>query len=81
MMQELVAGGIIRKVDGNTNGYIPAATEEEIKPAEIVDLVFGKTIPPSNSSSLANEVLDGVRRSLADKKLIIVPSPPLQTDE
>ncbi len=81
VMQDLIAGGIIRKVDGNANGYVPAATEEEIKPAEIVDLVFGNTIPPSSSSSLAHEVLDGARRSLADKKMIIVPNPPLQTDE
>jgi membrane protein len=81
VLQDLVAGGVIRIVDGNANCYVPAATEEEIKPVEIVDLVFGNTIPPSSSSSLANEVLDGARRALADKKIIIASSPPLSTNE
>jgi membrane protein len=75
VMQDLLAGGIIRRVDGETNSYVPAATEAEIKPAEIVELIFGKEVPLLSSGSLATEVLDAARKSLADKKILSAADP------
>jgi len=69
VIQDLLAGGIIRRVDGEANVYVPAATEEEIRPAEIVELVFGGEVPMLRSGSLATEVLDAARKVLADKKI------------
>jgi len=69
VIQDLLAGGIIRRVNGEANVYVPAATEEEIRPAEIVELVFGKEVPLLPSGSLATEVLDAARKVLADKKI------------
>lgn len=70
VIHDLLTGGIIRRVDGEANTYVPAATEVEIRPAEIVELIFGKEVPLLSSGSLATEVLDAARKSLADKKIL-----------
>ena len=80
MIQDLVSGGIIRRVDGEANSYVPAATEVEIKPAEIVELIFGKEVPLLSSGSLATEVLDAARKSLVDKKILSPAGPSPQTE-
>jgi membrane protein len=74
VMQDLVAGGIMRRVNGEVESYAPVATEEEIEPAEIVDLVFGKDIPVQHNSTLAIEVMQAARNSLTGKKIEWQPS-------
>ena len=81
VIQDLLAGGIIRRVEGEANAYVPAATEEEIKPAEIVELVFGKEVPLLRSGILANEVLDAARKSLAEKKIFAAVGQSPQTED
>ena len=73
LIQELIEGGIIRKVEGDINGYMPAASEKEIKPAEIVELILGKEIPVGEPENFAYEVLDAARHSLVDKKIVFDP--------
>jgi len=70
VIQDLLAGGIIRRVNGEANVYVPAATEEEIKPAEIVELILGREVPSLPSGPLATAVLDAARKSLADKTIL-----------
>jgi membrane protein len=70
VIQDLLAGGMIRRVEGEENLYVPAATEEEIKPAEVVELIFGREVPLLSSSALATDVLDAARKSLAGRKIL-----------
>jgi membrane protein len=74
LLQELIDGGIIRKVEGELNGYMPAASEKEIQPAEIVELILGSTIPIGRPDNFAYEVLDAARHSLTDKKIVFDPA-------
>lgn len=69
VIAELQNGGILRQVDGETFGYVPAAPEEEIQPAEIIDLILGANVPSIAGGSLATEALNAARLSLAGKKI------------
>ncbi len=69
VLDDLVAGGILRRVDGSKIGFVPASPADTIKPAEIVDLIMGTEVPPFRGGTLASEVLHAARESVADKKI------------
>ena len=67
IIDELVKGGILRRVSGKLEGYVPAAPSAHLKPIEIVDIIFGKDkdIPDIlKGCGLANQALQAVRQSL-----------------
>jgi membrane protein len=72
IIDELVKGGMLRRVIGKLEGYVPSAPSSSLKPIEIVDIVFGKDkdIPEVlKGCGLANQALQAVRQTL-DKKVI-----------
>ncbi len=69
VLNELVDGGLLYRVEGKNEGYVPASPEEGIKPAEIVDLIFGRDVSDLPTSCLAEEALQGARLALADKRI------------
>lgn len=69
VLDELIQGGILRKITGKTTGYIPATPAEKMNPSEIVDLIFGNEVPPFRGSSLAMDALQGSRQALMGKKI------------
>jgi membrane protein len=70
IIKELVKGGMLRRVSGKLEGYVPAAPSASLKPIEIVDIVFGKDkdIPEVlKGCGLANQALQAVRHTLDEK--------------
>lgn len=70
VVKDLVAGGVLRSVCDHPSGYVPAAPEEEIKPAEIIDLVFGREVPEIRGGRLATDAMAGARSALAGRKMV-----------
>jgi membrane protein len=64
IINELVQGDKLRLVTGIEEGYGPAAPEDEIRPAELVDLIFGAKVPAGRHSGLAQLALDAARQAL-----------------
>jgi membrane protein len=81
VMQDLVAGGIMRKVEGNMDGYVPVATEKEIAPAEIVELILGKDISMAPINPMALDALQAATAALAGRKLEWLPPAIDRTNE
>jgi hypothetical protein len=70
IVNELVEGGMLRQVTGKLEGYVPAAPSAQLKPVEIMDIIFGKDIPEIlKGCGLANKALKAARQSL--DKLVI----------
>jgi membrane protein len=70
IVDELVEGGMLRQVKGKLEGYVPAAPSAQLKPVEIMDIIFGKNIPEIlKGCGLANKALKAARQSL--DKLVI----------
>jgi membrane protein len=64
IVNDLVRGGLLRHVEDNQEGYVPAAPLNELKPSEIMDIIFGRDLPPVKGCDLADKALDAARRSL-----------------
>jgi membrane protein len=70
IVNELVEGGMLRQVTGKLEGYVPAAPSAQLKPVEIMDIIFGKDIPEIlKGCGMANKALKAARQSL--DKLVI----------
>jgi membrane protein len=70
IVNELSDGGMLRRVSGKLEGYVPAAPSAQLKPVEIMDIIFGKDIPEVlKGCGLANKALKAARQSL--DKLVI----------
>ena len=70
IVNELVDGGMLRQVSGKLEGYVPAAPSSQLKPVEIMDIIFGRDIPEVlKGCGLANKALKAARQSL--DKLVI----------
>ncbi|MCF6291613.1 MAG: YihY/virulence factor BrkB family protein [Desulfobacterales bacterium] len=70
VLNQLLANGLLRHVDGDLNGYLPAAPEEEIKPEEIVELILGPETGDRPLSPLAAAALQGAKTTVQGKKII-----------
>jgi membrane protein len=58
IVDELVDGGMLRRVSGKLEGYVPAAPSAQLKPVEIMNIIFGKDIPEVlKGCGLANKAL------------------------
>lgn len=66
---DLVTAGKLRRVIDNGIGFVPAAPEEEIKPAEFVDLIFGPEDTSIKQCSLARTAMAAARSALTGKKI------------
>ena len=64
IVNELVEGGLLRRVDGKLEGYVPAAPMNDLKPSEIMDIVLGKDLPDVKGCDLAGQALQAARNSL-----------------
>jgi membrane protein len=84
IIKELVKGGMLRRVSGKLEGYVPAAPSASLKPIEIVDIVFGKDkdIPEVlKGCGLANQALQAVRHTLDEKVIDCHQANPLPSDK
>jgi len=83
IINELVKGGMLHRVTGKLEGYVPSAPSASLTPIEIVDIVFGKDkdIPDVlKGCGLANQALQAVRQSLDQKIIDCQQSNSLPTD-
>ena len=64
IVNDLVEGGLLRRVDGKLEGYVPAAPIDDLKPSEIMDIILGKDIPDVKGCDLAGQALQAARNSL-----------------
>ncbi len=68
IVDQLVSGGMLRKVNDDASGYVPAAPEDVIEPGEIIDLIFGSDFSGSEGGGLANQAVAAARQVINEKK-------------
>jgi membrane protein len=82
IVDELVDGGMLHRVSGKLEGYVPAAPSAQLKPVEIMNIIFGKDIPEVlKGCGLANKALKAARRSLDRLVIDCHQQPPLVDKE
>lgn len=82
IVDELVDGGMLLRVSGKLEGYVPAAPSAQLKPVEIMDIIFGKDIPEVlKGCGLANKALKAARQSLDRLVIDCHQQPPLVNKE
>ena len=64
IINELVDGGLLCRVEGKLEGYVPAGPLDELKPSEIMDIILGKDLPDVKGCDLAGKALEAARGSL-----------------
>jgi len=64
IVNDLVNGGLLRRVEGKLEGYVPAGPLNELKPSEIMYTIFGKDLPDVKGCDLAGQALEAARLSL-----------------
>ena len=64
IINDLVNGGLLRRVEGKLEGYVPSGPLTELKPSEIMDIVLGKDLPDVKGCDLAGQALEAARSSL-----------------
>ncbi len=64
IINELVDGGLLRRIEGKLEGYVPAGPLNELKPSEIMDIIIGKDLPDVKGCDLAGQALEAARNSL-----------------
>jgi len=64
IINDLVNGGLLRRVEGKLEGYVPSAPMNELKPSEIMDIILGKDLPDVKGCDLAGQALEAARSSL-----------------
>lgn len=69
VLNDLLKGGIVRRISDDDGGIVPATTPDHIDPAEIIDIVFGKETYAGRSNRLAQEALNGARSALTGRKI------------
>lgn len=70
VLDDLLRVGLLRRVVGAEGGYLPASSEEELLPSEVVDAVLGAEVAELKASNLARAALDGAKLALAGKRLV-----------
>jgi membrane protein len=64
IINELVDGGLLRRIEGKLEGYVPAAPTNDFKPSEIMDIILGSDLPDVKGCDLAAQALHAARDSL-----------------
>jgi membrane protein len=64
ILVDLVNGGLLRRIEGKLEGYVPAAPVNELKPSEIMDIILGKDLPDVKGCDLARQALQAARSAL-----------------
>lgn len=64
IVNELIRGGLLRKVNGKLEGYIPAAPKENLKPSEIMDIILGRELPDVRGCDLTGRAMEAARTTL-----------------
>jgi len=64
IINDLVNGGLLRRIEGKLEGYMPAGPLNELKPSEIMDIIIGKDLPDVKGCDLAGQALEAARNSL-----------------
>jgi len=64
IINDLVNGGLLRRVEGKLEGYVPSGPLTELKPSEIMDIILGKDLPDVKGCDLAGQALTAARSAL-----------------
>jgi len=64
IVNDLKNGGLLRRIEGKLEGYIPAGPLDEFKPSEIMDIILGKDLPDVKGCDLAGQALEAARSAL-----------------
>jgi membrane protein len=64
IINDLVNGGLLRRVEGKLEGYVPSGPLTELKPSEIMDIILGRDLPDVKGCDLAGQALEAARNSL-----------------
>ena len=70
VLESLFSTGLLRRVDGEKDRFVPGAPAEEIDSAEIVDLIYGTEVPSSPGGQMAKKGLKAARSALAEERMI-----------
>jgi membrane protein len=64
IVKDLVHGGLLRRVDGKLEGYVPAASLDNLRPSEIMDIILGRELPDVKGCDLVGKALQAARDTL-----------------
>lgn len=64
IVADLVNGGLLHRVEGKLEGYVPTGPLLELKPSEIMDIILGREMPDVKGCDLAGQALGAARTSL-----------------
>jgi membrane protein len=64
IINDLIKGGLLRRVEGKYEGYVPAGPLNELRPSEIMDIVIGRDLPEVKGCDLAEKALEAARNRL-----------------
>jgi membrane protein len=64
IVNDLLNGGLLHRVEGKLEGYVPAGPLQELKPSEIMDIIIGKDLPKVKGCDLAYQALAAARETL-----------------
>jgi len=64
ILADLENGGLLRRVEGKLEGYVPAGPLQELRPSEIMDIILGRDLPDVKGCDLAGQALQAARISL-----------------
>lgn len=72
VLEDLLRAGVMRRVLGAEEGYLPAMPEEELLLGEVVDAVLGAEVGELEASNLAQVALDGAKLALTGNNTCLV---------
>ena len=72
ILKDLVRQGLIRKVDGQDEAYMPPAPADKIMAAEVVDALCGKNTLVSTGGEIVREFFDSARKAIGNRNLAIL---------
>jgi len=70
VIQDLADAGLLRPVEGEPEAYVPGTAARHIPAGELVDIIWGTDIPPSQGGRTALESLAAARRALENRTLL-----------
>jgi len=69
IITDLINGGLLRRVEGKLEGFVPSGPMQRLRPSEIMDIIIGKDIPAVRNCNLTERALDAARSAIDNYNL------------
>jgi len=69
LARRLARHGFLRPVESDEPAFVLGTTPEELDPAEVVEVIFGRAVPMVDGSALATAALEAAKTAVRGKRL------------